>query len=267
VPDAAYLPAPEAIKVTNAAASLSESLGIFHIADVPKVVADKGIAAAVQWSAGVTQNRNLAIYFPWLVAAAGKKTKSSKPPSAVVAGICARVDQARGVWKAPAGPEGKAIGVSDVAVKATSAEMQTLQDAGINPIRKLPAGGDVIVWGARTFTPSGDPEWKYVNVRRLFLFLERSIDEGLSWAVSEANDEVLWAQVRLEISSFLHTAWLAGALQGRKADEAYFVKCDATTMTQDDIDNGRMRVLIGVAPVKPAEFVIFRIERLLANAS
>jgi uncharacterized protein len=257
VPDAAYLSEQEAAGVINAAASLSEARGVFHIADVPKAVASKGTAAAIQWSAGVARSRNLAMYYPWLVAGAGTK-KATRPPSAVAAGIYARLDRARGVWKAPAGQDAAAIGVTGVAAQVTSAEMEALQSAGINPIRKMD-GGEIVLWGARSFAVTSDPEWKYVNVRRLFLFLERSIEEGLKWAVFESNGEDLWAQVRLEVSSFLHTAWRAGAFQGTKPEDAYFVKCDRTTMTQNDIDSGRLIAMIGIAPVKPAEFVIFRI--------
>ena len=260
-PDAAHLPEQDAVAVVNAAASLSEPCGVFHIADIPKAVASKGAPAAMQWSEGITRNRNLAIYYPWVVpiANAGKKrVRSVRPPSAIVAGIYARLDQARGVWKAPAGQDATTIGVTDVAAKVTSAEAQKLQDAGINPIRKLP-GGEVVLWGGRTSAAASDAEWKYVNVRRLFLFLERSIEDGLQWAVFEPNGEALWAQIRLEVSSFLYTAWRAGAFPGIKPDEAYFVKCDRTTMTQNDIDSGRLIAMIGVAPIKPAEFVIFRI--------
>jgi phage tail sheath protein FI len=260
LPDAAYLPEQDAVDVVNAAASLAEARGAFHIADIPKTVASKGASAAVQWSARVARNRTLAIYYPWVVTPVGTRTKAEllKPPSALAAGIYARLDQVRGVWKAPAGEEAKAIGITDLAGKLTSTEIQALQSAGINTIRKMP-GGEIVLWGARTFADTGDSEWKYVNVRRLFLFLERSIEEGLQWAVFEPNGEDLWAQVRLEVSSFLHTAWRADAFRGIKPEEAYFVRCDATTMTQDDIDDGRLIAMIGIAPVKPAEFVIFRI--------
>ena len=175
----------------------------------------------------------LAIYYPWLIAAAGtgkKRAQSARPPSAIAAGIYARLDNARGVWKAPAGGEATPNGIADLAQKVTTADGEKLQSASINAIRKFEGKG-IVLWGARTFADTGDSEWKYVNVRRLFLFLERSIEEGLSWAVFEPNGEDLWAQVRLEISSFLYTAWRAGAFQGTKPDEAYFVKCDVTTMT------------------------------------
>jgi phage tail sheath protein FI len=113
------------------------------------------------------------------------------------------------------------------------------------------------VWGARTL--SSDPDWKYINVRRLFIFIEHSIDRGTQWVVFEPNSEMLWQRVRRAVSAFLNNVWRDGALMGKTREEAYFVKCDRTTMTQADIDNGRLIVLVGIAPVKPAEFVIFRI--------
>jgi uncharacterized protein len=260
VPDAAYLPEQDAVDVINAAASFAESRGVFHIADVPETVASEGHNEAVRWANSLARSRNMAIYYPWLVAASGTRTKTKrvKPPSAVVAGIYARLDNARGVWKAPAGGEATPNGIADLAQKATTADTETLQSASINSIRKLEGKG-IMLWGGRTFAAANDTEWKYVNVRRLFLFLERSIEEGLEWAVFEPNGEDLWAQVRLEVSSFLYTAWRAGAFPASKPEEGYFVKCDRTTMTQNDIDNGRLIALIGIAPVKPAEFVIFRI--------
>ena len=257
VPDAAHLSEQDAADVVNAAASLSEARGVFHIADIPRAVAGKGAAAAVQWSTGVARSQNLAFYHPWLVTGAGTK-KTTRPPSAIAAGIYARLDQARGVWKAPAGGEATSKGIADLAQKVTTADVEKLQSASINSIRKFEGKG-IMLWGARTFAAEGDAEWKYVNVRRLFLFLERSIENGLKWAVFEPNCEDLWAQVRLEVSSFLHTAWRAGAFQGTKPEDAYFVKCDPTTMTQNDIDNGQLIALVGIAPAKPAEFVIFRI--------
>ena len=181
------------------------------------------------------------------------------PPSAIAAGIYARLDQAHGVWKAPAGRDAVAMNITDLAADVTDADAAKLQSASINAIRRF-AGTGVVLWGARTFAADDDADWRYVNIRRLALFIENSIFDGLSWVVFEPNGEVLWAQIRLEISSFLHTAWRAGAFQGARPQEAYFVRCDATTMTSDDISRGRIIVMIGFAPVKPAEFLILRIE-------
>ena len=133
-----------------------------------------------------------------------------------------------------------------------------LNPQNINVLRFFPGRGNR-VWGARVLT--SDAAWKYINVRRLFIFVEESIDEGTQWVVFEPNDEPLWARVRQTVTNFLTSVWRIGALQGATADEAFFVKCDRTTMTQDDIDNGRLICVIGIAPVKPAEFVIFRIQQ------
>jgi phage tail sheath protein FI len=198
----------------------------------------------------------MAIYHPWV--GGPKNANTARPPSGVAAGIYARIDQAHGVWKAPAGQAATAMGVTTLVQTVTPADAEMLRSAGINAIRKI-AGAGIVLWGAGTFAAASENDWKYVNIRRFLLFLERSIEEGLSWAVFEPNGETLWAEIRLEISAFLHTAWRAGALQGVTPKDAYFVRCDATTMTQDDIDNGRVIASIGVAPLKPAEFVIIRI--------
>lgn len=230
VPDAAYLPEKDAALVTKTAASLAEAQGIFHIADVPNAVASKGHDAALRWSKTIVRSRNMAIYHPWV--SGPKKAAKARPPSGIAAGIYARTDLAHGVWSAPAGQDATAMGVTSIAHTVSQADAETLRSAGINAIRKI-AGGAIVLWGAGTFA-NKDSEWKYVNIRRFFLFLERSIEEGLSWAVFEPTGETLWAEIRLEISAFLHTAWRAGALQGTTPKDAYFVRCDASTMTQDD---------------------------------
>jgi uncharacterized protein len=185
------------------------------------------------------------------------------PPTGHVLGLIARTDIERGVFKAPA---------NEVLRDATNLEYPVpkgLQDIlnprGVDCVRDFRADGRGIrLWGARTM--SSDPQWKYINVRRLFIFMEESIDQGTQWVVFEPNDEPLWAQVRRSISGFLVGLWKSGALMGLTEEEAFFVKCDRTTMTQDDIDNGRLICYIGVAPVKPAEFVIFRISQKTAEA-
>jgi phage tail sheath protein FI len=173
-----------------------------------------------------------------------------------MAGIYARVDVERGVHKAPANEVIR--GITKIAQDVTKREQDLLNPRGINALRFFPGRGNR-VWGARTV--SSDASWRYVNVRRLFIYVEESIDEGTQWVVFEPNDEPLWARVRQTITNFLTTVWRSGALEGTKPDEAFFVKCDRTTMTQDDIDNGRLICVIGIAPVKPAEFVIFRIQQ------
>jgi len=169
-------------------------------------------------------------------------------------GIFSRSDQDRGVHKAPANEVVRgAVGLKYL---LNTGEQDILNPIGVNCIRSFPGRG-IRVWGARTL--SSNTLWKYINVRRLFLFLEESIEEGTQWVVFEPNDEKLWARVKQTITQFLTRVWKDGALMGTTTEEAFFVRCDRTTMTQDDIDNGRLIVLIGVAPVKPAEFVIFRI--------
>jgi hypothetical protein len=210
-----------------------------------------------------------ALYYPWVVVAnpavrAGDENtpkEISLPPSGFVSGIYARNDIERGVFKAPANE------VIRSALRFHSdvnfAQQEVLNPLGINCLRFFPGRG-YRVWGARTV--SSDPEWKYVNVRRYFNYLERSVDNGTQWAVFEPNGERLWANIRETISSFLYNEWRSGALLGEDPKQAYFVRCDRSTMDQNDLDNGRLICLIGVAVVKPAEFVIFRIGQKTADA-
>ena len=176
------------------------------------------------------------------------------PPGGHIAGIYARTDTERGVHKAPANETVR--GIAGLEFIINKQEQDILNPRGVNCIRAFPGRG-IRVWGARTL--SSDPLWKYINVRRLFLFLEESIEEGTQWVVFEPNDERLWARVKQSITNFLTKVWKDGALMGTTPEEAFFVKCDRTTMTKNDIANGRLICIIGVAPVKPAEFVIFRI--------
>jgi phage tail sheath protein FI len=215
----------------------------------------------------IKKQRNLfdtsyaAIYYPWLHAYDTlSKSYINIPPSGYVTGIYARSDVERGVHKAPANEKINGVvnmerlnGKFRIVNKGTQ---DILNPLGVNCTRSFPGRG-IRVWGARTM--SSNSLWKYVNVRRLFLFLEESIEKGTQWVVFEPNDEKLWARVKQTITQFLTTVWKDGALMGSTPEEAFFVKCDRTTMTQGDIDNGRLIVMIGVAPVKPAEFVIFRI--------
>ena len=204
--------------------------------------------------------RYAALYYPWLVAGDPSTNLFVEvPPSGHLAGIYARTDNDRGVHKAPANVVIRGIRLTDgLAQDVTKRQQDVLNPKGINALRFFPGAGQR-VWGARTL--SSDTSWKYINVRRLFLFLEESIDEGTQWVVFEPNDESLWALVRQTVSNFLTTVWRSGALAGTTADEAFFVTCDRSTMTDDDIANGRLICVIGVAPVFPAEFVIFRIQQ------
>jgi phage tail sheath protein FI len=196
-----------------------------------------------------------ALYYPWIkVYNPSTRDTIELPPGGHIAGIYARSDTERGVHKAPANEVVR--GANNVEFNITKGEQALLNPRGINVIRSFPARG-IRVWGARNIIR--DPLWKYINVRRLFIYIEESIEKGTQWVVFEPNDEKLWARVRATVTQFLTGVWRGGALMGTKAEEAFFVKCDRTTMTQDDIDNGRLICVIGISPVKPAEFVIFRI--------
>jgi phage tail sheath protein FI len=203
------------------------------------------------------ESKYAAIYFPW-ISVIDPLTQRPRliPPGGHVAGIFARSDTERGVHKAPANEQVR--GATSLQVQLTKEQQGLLNPRGINAIRAFPGRG-IILYGARTI--SADPNWKYVNVRRLFIFIEESIEEGTQWVVFDSNNEGLWARVRATVIQFLTKVWRDGALMGTTAEQAFFVKCDRTTMTQDDIDNGRLIVKIGIAPVKPAEFVIFRISQ------
>lgn len=209
-----------------------------------------------------------ALYYPWVVVAnplagvgAGQSSELALPPSGFVAGIYARTDIERGVWKAPANQT--VAGAVRLQRDVRFGEQEVLNPLGINCLRALPNRG-IRVWGART--ASSDPEWKYVNVRRYFLYLEASIDRGTQWAVFEPNGERLWANIRNAVSDYLYSEWASGALLGETPKQAFFVRCDRSTMTQNDLDNGRLICLIGVAVLKPAEFVILRIGQKTADA-
>lgn len=229
------------------------------------VAQGQGLVQAIQPPRDSTYG---AVYYPWIrVFDARVQDTVLIPPAGHAAGIYARTDIERGVHKAPANEVVRGIVNQDLGPTRKPLEYQIvkgehdiLNPRGVNVIRDFrPDGRGIRVWGARTM--SSDPLWKYVNVRRLFLFVEESIDEGTQWVVFEPNDEPLWARVRQVISNFLTTVWRSGALQGLTADEAFFVRCGFDTMTQDDIDSGRLICEIGIAPVKPAEFVIFRIQQ------
>jgi phage tail sheath protein FI len=197
-----------------------------------------------------------ALHHPW-VRAGGALT----PPGGHVAGLYARSDLEHGVGHAPTDLALRGLDAEPLERLLGEAEIEQLGAGAVNVLRL--AGGHVRLWGARTFT--SDDEWKYVTVRRLLIFLEESLDRGLQWAVFEPNGEPLWAAVRRAVEAFLTVLWRAGDLLGSRPGEAFFVRCDRTTMTQDDLDAGRLVCVIGVAPVKPAEFVIIRIGQWTAD--
>jgi Bacteriophage tail sheath protein len=202
-----------------------------------------------------------ALYYPWVkILDPVTQTEIALPPSGFITGIYARNDVQRAVYKAPANEVvNLAIGFEQTLNKA---QQEVLNPEGVNCLRFFEGRG-FRVWGARTI--SSDPEWKYVNLRRYFAYLERSIDRGTQWAVFEPNGENLWANVRRTIETFLLNEFQMGALLGDRPEKAFFVRCDRTTMTQNDLDNGRLVCLIGVAPLRPAEFVIFRIGQWTAD--
>ncbi len=203
----------------------------------------------------ITPSSHAAFYYPWIVTPDPRTgARQTVPPGGHVLGIYARVDAEHGVFKAPANEPLR--GAVDLEFQVDGRALEIAIARGVNVIRRL-NDRRVVIWGAGTL--STDSEWKYVNVRRTLIFLEASIYEGIRWAVFEPNDERLWVRVSEAIGDFLTTQWQSGALMGATPDKAFFVRCDRTTMTQDDIDNGRLICVIGVAPVKPAEFVIIRI--------
>ena len=211
---------------------------------------------------GRFDSKYAAMYHPWIeildpterASQGAPQRRLLLPPSGFVTGIYARSDIERGVHKAPANEVVR--GLTRFEVNINKGRNDVLNPEGVNCLRFFEGRGNR-VWGARTM--SSDPEWKYVNVRRLFAYLEHTLDKGTQWAVFEPNNERLWANVRRMVEDFLLVLWRDGALLGEKPEQAYFVRCDRSTMTQNDLDNGRMIALVGVAPVKPAEFVIFRV--------
>jgi phage tail sheath protein FI len=230
----------------------------FAILDSPRLDSPTSVQAVQQFRAPF-DTKYAALYYPWLdVRDPSVQQTVLAPPSGHVAGIYARVDTERGVHKAPANEVISGIVKIDQAITRREQDLLNPYPVNINVLRFFTDRGNR-VWGARVVT--SDPEWKYINVRRLFIFLESSLIAGTQWVVFEPNDEPLWARVRASVTNFLTTVWRSGALQGATAGDAFFVKVDRTTMTQDDIDNGRLIILVGVAPVKPAEFVIFRIQQ------
>lgn len=231
----------------------------FAVLDAPN---DGAPPAAYDPRARIADSAYAAFYYPWIqVSDAVTGSRRYVPPGGHVLGVFARTDLERGVFKAPAN-EG-VRGALDLQFSVDDRLQDVLNPLGVNAIRKLPGRG-IRVWGARTL--SSDALWKYVSVRRLFIFLKRSIYEGTQWVVFEPNDERLWSQVRDTIRLFLRDQWRAGAMMGQTEDQAFFVACDRSTMTQDDILGGRLVCEIGVAPVRPAEFVVFRVYQNTADA-
>lgn len=230
--------------------------------------ADWTAASSVTMSAinGLMErSRNAALYFPRLRAADPLRENQLRDfvPSGAVAGVIARTDAERGVWKAPAGIEATLRGVAAFTVPLTDGENGDLNPLGVNCLRSFPVPGRV-VWGARTLRGADAlaDDWKYLPVRRLALFIEESLFRGTQWVVFEPNDEPLWSQIRLNLGAFMQNLFRQGAFQGSTPREAYFVKCDSETTTQADINLGIVNIHVGFAPLKPAEFVVIRIQQM-----
>ncbi|GGS12568.1 MULTISPECIES: phage tail sheath family protein [Streptomyces] len=260
---ASYEKTEDILTVVSAAQRLCAERRIFLLVDAPSTWGSADTARAGAAAFDAVRGNHAALYFPHLRLTDPLTGRlRAFPPSGAVAGVIARTDAERGVWKAPAGTEARLAGVHSLTVDLTDRETGLLNPLGVNCLRSFPLTGPT-VWGARTLegTDALDGEWKYVPVRRLALHVEESLRRGLQWVVFEPNDENLWQQVRLAASSYLHTLFRQGAFKGGTPREAYFVKCDSDTTTDEDIANGVVNVLVGIAPVRPAEFVIVKIQQ------
>lgn len=262
LPCAAELADAELRAAYAAALELCASRRAFLIVDIPSAV--NTAETMLDWLSDHPELRhaNAAVYFPRLtsIGVSPRRPPADLAASGAVAGLYARIDAARGVWKAPAGLEADLRGVQ-FAMSLNDAANALLNPQGINALRVI--DGRPLCWGARTL--SRDPEWKYIPVRRLALFIEASLERGLTWATFEPQGETLWAKVRGAAGNFMAWLFRAGAFAGNMPDEAYFIRCDRSTLTQDDIAKGRLILLVGFAPLKPAEFVVLRI-CILTNA-
>jgi phage tail sheath protein FI len=239
----------------------------FLIVDCPETDTVSTVAASLTGMTGADA-LNSAFFFPWVRSPDPLQQGALRafPPCGYVAGVFARTDGARGVWKAPAGSDASVNGAAGLAITMSDAENGQLNPRGINCLRTLPVYGNV-VWGSRTLHGDNDrgSEWKYVPVRRMALFLEESLYRGTQWVVFEPNDEPLWAQIRLNIGAFMQNLFRQGAFQGTSPRDAYFVRCDSTTTTQADINLGIVNIIVGFAPLKPAEFVVIKLQQIAGD--
>jgi len=258
-----------AMATWTSAAALCRDRRAFLIVDAPNNWTVTSAVSSIGNFSAVDRNHS-AIYFPRLLAPDPLQENKLEMFAAcgAVAGIYSRTDTARGVWKAPAGIDSTLQGVLGLWINGApgnliDGEVGELNPVGINSLRGLPVIGQV-VWGARTLEGADTlaSQWKYVPVRRLALYLEESLFRGTQWVVFEPNDEPLWAQIRLNVGAFMQTLFRQGAFQGSTPKEAYFVKCSSETTTQNDIDNGRVNIVVGFAPLKPAEFVVIKIQQI-----
>lgn len=256
--------------IYSAAIALCDQRRAFLLVDAPPNVAT--VASAVDWKSSqlAVVDPNGAAFFPRLRLPDPLNNYQLRTfaPCGVVAGVYATTDGSRGVWKAPAGTAATLNGVQSMVYKLTDPENGVLNPLGLNCFRNFPVYGSVL-WGARTLVGADAManQWKYVPVRRTALYIEESLYRGTQWVVFEPNDEPLWASIRLNVGAFMQTLFLKGAFQGSTPTQAYFVKCDSETTTQADIDNGIVNILVGFAPLKPAEFVVIQIEQIAATQS
>jgi phage tail sheath protein FI len=251
--------------VIGAAAALCEQRRAMLLVDAPAAWTTTAQAAA-GINAGVgTTSKNAALYFPRLRQPNPLRENQIEEfvPCGAVAGVIARTDTTRGVWKAPAGTDATLTGVPALSVALTDAENGQLNPLAVNCLRVMPPALR-IVWGARTMEGNDRlaSEWKYIPVRRIALYIEESLFRGTQWVVFEPNDEPLWAQIRLNLGAFMHSLFRQGAFQGSTPRDAYFVKCDKETTTQDDINRGVVNIVVGFAPLKPAEFVVIKLQQM-----
>jgi len=236
----------------------------FLIVDPPEGLLPDAMEKLVK-SPALPKSEYAAVYYPWIEIPdpLNDGKLRTAPPSGTMAGVFARTDSSRGIWKAPAGTDARLAGVQGVQYALIDLENGVLNPRGVNCLRVFPVYGPVS-WGARTLV--GDDqmasEWKYVPIRRLALYIEESLFRGTQWVVFEPNDEPLWSQIRLNIGAFMHNLFRQGAFQGSSPKDAYFVKCDKDTTTQNDIDLGIVNILVGFAPLKPAEFVVIKIQQM-----
>lgn len=243
---------------------------LFYVADLPRA-AGTDVGAAVKGSlsalGSLSRSDLTAVYWPWVQVSdpvgAGRDAVLAVPPSGHVAGLYARTDARRGVWKAPAGVEATLLGIRTLDYKLLDGHQDDLNPKGLNALRLVPSAG-AVVWGARTLRP--DSEWRYVSVRRLAIFLRKSLYEGTQWAVFEPNAEPLWASLRTAVGAFMEQLFRQGAFAGRTSREAYFVKCDAETTRPEDQASGLVNLWVGFAALKPAEFIVVKLSQKVDKA-
>jgi phage tail sheath protein FI len=265
IPAAAYLSPTSMTALLAAAAVYCQDKRAFLIVDISDTQDSQ--TTIKTWINGSDKppTNYAAVYFPRLKIPdpLDENRLRTVGPSGTLAGVYARIDATRGVWKAPAGTEASLRGGVELTQVLTDLENGGLNPLGVNVLRNFPIFGNV-AWGARTLEGSDQQasEWKYVPVRRTALFIEESLYQGLKWVVFEPNDEPLWSQIRLNVGAFMQGLFRQGAFQGKTPREAYFVKCDSETTTQNDINQGIVNILVGFAPLKPAEFVIIKLQQM-----